>query len=421
MKRQLSYLALAAFGLGLGCSDDTVAVPKKDTGRKDRSVRDLGQPVDQGEIPDGPATPDQAKPDQFTFFTDKGTQDLPKTADKGKTDKPATGKEAGGPAPANDACTSAENLTWSGSTITRTVDTTNAKDDIDLDSSDCTGDYTSGHDVFYKITLPAGKYDLKLTGANDGALYVLSSCSVTACVQGSDNIGSGVEEKVTLTVSSSTTYIIGVDAYDPVEAGSYTLTIASAGSAPDGGPKPDVSKVDAGPAPDGPAGTAKIVITEIMANPTAKQDPDGEYVEVYNAGTATVNLKGWKISEAPPSTQAHTITSDVLVPAGQYKVLAAVLAPASNGGVPAAYAYGTSFTLANSADELYLYDDKGVLVDSVTWDSSWGFGTTAVGISLSLKNPSLDNNVFANWCLEKTAWTGSAGDKGTPGAAAGCP
>lgn len=421
MKRQLTYLALAAFGLGLACSDDTVAVPKKDTGRKDRSVRDLGQPVDQGEIPDAPSTPDQAKPDQFTFFTDSSTKDLPKTADKGKTDKPATGKEAGGPAPANDACTSAETLTWNGTTITRTVDTTNAKDDIDLDSSDCTGDYTSGHDVFYKITLPAGKYDLKLTGANDGALYVLSSCSVTACVQGSDNIGSGVEEKVTLTVSSSTTYIIGVDAYDPVEAGSYTLTIASAGSAPDGGPKPDVSKVDAGPKPDGPAGSATIVITEIMANPDKVGDDKGEWFEVYNAGTATVNLKGWKIVESPSATDGHVITTDVLVQAGKYIVLGNNASSTTNGGVTVAYAYPAaasgSLNFSNSpstSDAIYLYNAGGTLVDNVSWTS------TTVGASRSLKSPSLDNSVAANWCTETAAW-GASTDKGTPGAAAGCP
>ena len=427
MKRLLSYLSLATLCIGLApaCSDDTAPVTKKDLGRKDRGARDLGQQPDQGEIPDGPKLADQSKPDQFTFFTDKGPAgDLPKTADKGKADQPAG-------APANDTCAKAEVLTWNGTPITRTVDTTNAADDLDLGASSCTGDVTDGNDVFYKITLPAGKYTLNLTGAYDGALYVLTSCAASSCVTGSDNYGTPTNETIVLTVTASTTYIIGVDAWDPGEADVYTLKITAGGTSPDGGPKPDVAKtdgpkVDAGPKPDGPkvdgpAGLAKIVITEIMANPTAKQDPDGEYFEVYNAGTATVNLKGWKISEAPPSTQSHTIATDVLVPAGQYKVLAAVLAPASNGGVPAAYGYGTTFTLANAADEIYLYDDKSNLIDSVTWDASWGFGTTAVGVSLSLKNPTLDNSVFANWCLEKTAWTGSAGDKGTPGAAAGCP
>jgi hypothetical protein len=119
------------------------------------------------------------------------------------------------------------------------------------------------------------------------------------------------------TVSTSASYIIGVDSYDPAEAGSYTLTISPAGSATDVGPKLDTLKKDSGPPPpDGPTGAVKIVITEIMANPGAVGDDKGEWFEVYNAGTTTVNLKGWKLKEAPPATAAHTIATDVLVPRG---------------------------------------------------------------------------------------------------------
>jgi len=97
-------------------------------------------------------------------------------------------------------------------------------------------------------------------------------------------------------------------------------------------------------------------------------------------------------------------------------VLAVSTNTTTNGGVPAVYAY-SGVTLNNSGDTISLYDTQNALVDEVKYLAGWSI---TAGASLSLKQPALDNNVATNWCTETTAWTGSAGDKGSPGAAAVC-
>ena len=52
---------------------------------------------------------------------------------------------------------------------------------------------------------------------------------------------------------------------------------------------------------------ANIVITEIMQNPDDVGDNDGEWFEIYNAGTETVDLEGWTISDL--GTNSHVISN----------------------------------------------------------------------------------------------------------------
>jgi Lamin Tail Domain len=197
----------------------------------------------------------------------------------------------------------------------------------------------------------------------------------------------------------------------------------------DQGPTPDVAVSDKGPKPDhapvpdlpGPS-TATVVVTEFIANPAAVSDSKGEWVELYNAGTTAVDITGWTLMDQ--GSDKHVITAGdagaagLTIAAGKYVVLAKNTDSTTNGGVTVAYGYGsTDFHIANSADEIVLLDKSGLLVDKVAYTSSWG---VAAGASMQLKDPTLDNNVAANWCLATVKWSGSAGDFGTPGAANVC-
>lgn len=357
----------------LGCSNGESTKP-------DGSAGDL--PTGQDSTIDAPAQ-------------DAPVVDLPPSPD---TAPPADLSATDG---GNNSCAGATKLTWSGSTVTVALDTTSATDTMDLGVSGCTGDVTIGPDLFYSIQLPAGAYDVELSTSLDMALYVLGSCSPTACVAGSDNVGSGVPEKVTLTPSSATTYIIVVDSYDPSEAGAATLTVKVAG-VPDGGVP------DGGPA-------SQVVITELMANPAVVSDNNGEWIELYNAGSAPVDLSGWTLKD--DGTDSHTIAGPLTIGAGQFVVLGSNAQSSANGGVTVAYQY-SSFFLSNSADEVVLVNPGGSEVDRVAWTSSWGI---AAGASHQLLSPALNNNLAASWCVSTTAWSGSAGDLGTPGAANNCP
>ena len=214
-------------------------------------------------------------------------------------------------------------------------------------------------------------------------------------------------------------------AKDP--SGKYPMTCKglSDGGAKDSGPSPDASTSDAGvkdsgPVPDG-ASTGTVVITEMMINPKAVTDTKGEWFELYNAGTAAVNLHGWTITDQAGSSQnKHTISGSggtLMLQPGKYMVLGKNMDSKTNGGVTVAYSYGKStWDLGNSGDEIYLHDAAQKLVDKVVYTTSW---TVPNGATLSLKDPSLDNSVSKNWCAETTKWCATC-DMGSPGVKAVC-
>lgn len=163
--------------------------------------------------------------------------------------------------------------------------------------------------------------------------------------------------------------------------------------------------------------TPLVVINEIMQNPNAVSDTDGEWFEVYNAGTESVDLNGWTIRD--DGSDLHVIAGSVVVAPGGYAVLGRNGNSGTNGGYTADYVY-SGFTLANTADEVVLLDGVGAVVDRVdyTGTSPWPNPT---GASMALSSPAADNNVGSNWALADVrggSYTGG-GDLGTPGAANG--
>ena len=160
-----------------------------------------------------------------------------------------------------------------------------------------------------------------------------------------------------------------------------------------------------------------FVISEFMANPAAVSDNDGEWIELFNAGSAPLDLDGWTLDKTDGS-RSFTVSQSFVVPPGGYAVLARRSDFAANGGVAAGYDYPNAFALRNGDDGLLLRDPDGIERDRVTW----GAGSLPVqaGQSWALAN-SLDP---ASWTLSQAVWSGSAGDFGSPGSssvAAGAP
>jgi predicted nucleic acid-binding Zn ribbon protein/regulation of enolase protein 1 (concanavalin A-like superfamily) len=158
-----------------------------------------------------------------------------------------------------------------------------------------------------------------------------------------------------------------------------------------------------------------IIITEIMQNPDVISDSNGEWFEVYNTTNATIDLNGWRISDA--GSDNHVINGTVNVPANGYALLMRNGNSATNGGLTADYVYGTSISLANGDDEIILSSSTNVEIDRVEYDGgpNWPDPT---GASMSL-NPSAftatANDDFNNWCEASSAY--EANNAGTPGAA----
>jgi uncharacterized repeat protein (TIGR01451 family) len=163
-----------------------------------------------------------------------------------------------------------------------------------------------------------------------------------------------------------------------------------------------------------PQPAASVIINEIMPNPASVPDLDGEWIELYNASDAPVDLNGCTLRD--DGANAHRIDNGqpLLIKPGQYLLLGANGDRETNGGVSLAYVY-TGWTLEDGGDQIILECDG--LVDRVNYPAS----LSAEGASAQLKAPALDNAASANWCVAATAWPGSAGDAGTPGAANNCP
>ncbi|MEM1324969.1 MAG: lamin tail domain-containing protein [Bacteroidota bacterium] len=160
------------------------------------------------------------------------------------------------------------------------------------------------------------------------------------------------------------------------------------------------------------ANVGDLVITEFIANPAAVSDSDGEWIEIYNATDAPIDIEGYILKD--DGSNEHEIASSVVVPAMGYVVLGANADQTMNGGVEVDYEY-SSFGLTNSEDEIILECD-GTEIDRVNYNDD-DFPIEA-GVSTNL-NPdflnALDNDSGENWCEATSAY--GDGDLGTPGEA----
>lgn len=85
-----------------------------------------------------------------------------------------------------------------------------------------------------------------------------------------------------------------------------------------------------------------------------------EWVEIYNKGSETINLAGWNIIfDDNSNTQKVTLTSDDVLPSGEFKV------------VEHPYT-GTNGWLSNSGDTIILKDSSGVEQDSMSYGDITG-------------------------------------------------
>ncbi len=128
-------------------------------------------------------------------------------------------------------------------------------------------------------------------------------------------------------------------------------------------------------------------------------DPTGEYIELYNRSTKTVNLSGWKLLDE--DGVLYTFTSGTIA-AGAYKVVCSdAAAIAARYSISNAVGNFTSSgdRLANGGERLTLVNSSGVVVDTVRYNDlpPWPIGPDQTGVSLECLNAALDNSRAENW------------------------
>ena len=152
-----------------------------------------------------------------------------------------------------------------------------------------------------------------------------------------------------------------------------------------------------------------VIINEIMPDPLAVTDNNGEWFELYNPTIRELNMAGWSLSDN--SGEIITLDASAVVNPHEYFVLGKNSIPETNGGVHVDFQY-TDFFLNNVADAIILKDLAGITIDSVSWNSNQPLPSQS-GTSAALTHWSLDNGQVENW--EPSFYPYGDGDLGTPG------
>ena len=136
-----------------------------------------------------------------------------------------------------------------------------------------------------------------------------------------------------------------------------------------------------------------IVINEIHYDPDVRTDL-AEFVELYNAGTETVDLSDWALDDAVE----YTFPAGTELTEGQYIVVAEDPATMLSKFGVSAHGPWTG-RLDNDGDRIALRDDRGVTVDEVDYKRGFPWPTVgdSPGYSIELVHPALDNDLGGSW------------------------
>ncbi len=156
----------------------------------------------------------------------------------------------------------------------------------------------------------------------------------------------------------------------------------------------------------------EILITEIMVNPEAVSDANGEWFEIWNSTDHDLLLNGITLSDAGSNLHIMASAGKLILPAKSYWVLAKNGDPLINGGVVANYVY-QSFTLSNTSDQVILTSADAALIDQVSYAAGW---PVVSGASMELHpdyHSFSGNDQPEHWFPARVPF--GAGDKGSPG------
>ncbi|MCB9198073.1 MAG: lamin tail domain-containing protein [Flavobacteriales bacterium] len=151
-----------------------------------------------------------------------------------------------------------------------------------------------------------------------------------------------------------------------------------------------------------------ILFNEIFADPSPQYGlPAAEYVELYNASNNIYNLSGWVFSDASSSA---TLPNYFLMP-GEVVAIADDDYTFDFSIFPNIIFVTSLPSLNNASDDIYLEDDLGTMIDSVSYSDAWYQDAVKDdgGYSLELINPELPCSGAANWIASNNS------DGGTPG------
>lgn len=151
-----------------------------------------------------------------------------------------------------------------------------------------------------------------------------------------------------------------------------------------------------------------VVINELFPDPSPQIGlPSQEFVEIYNKSNKTLNLSGWKLSDA---TSVATLPSLEISP-GDYIILTNSSGATSYGSFGKVIGLSGFPTLNNDKDIIKLVDASGLKIDSVSYNISWYQDDDKAegGWTLERLNPLIDTNDTLNWRASEDLTGGTPG------------
>ncbi len=153
-----------------------------------------------------------------------------------------------------------------------------------------------------------------------------------------------------------------------------------------------------------------VIINEVMINPNAVSDSAGEYVELFNSGSTSVDLQGWTLRDDDFDSFTLAAGAPINLAPGASFVIAANADPNLNGGFTTDRVW-SNFALSNSGDEVVLLDNLGAEQDRLVYAGT-PFTDTS-GQSLERISPRLPTSDPLSWARARGSF--GSGDRGTPG------
>ncbi len=154
-----------------------------------------------------------------------------------------------------------------------------------------------------------------------------------------------------------------------------------------------------------------LLITEVMANPSEVTDSKGEWFELFNPMTESVDLNQIYIKDDGSNIHQIDHGGPLLILPNQYFVLGRNVNSSTNGGFTADYVY-SSFTLVNTGDEIVFSNDADGRDELLRLDYNSKF--VSAGRTRELKRE-------GNYQLTSLKKTYGLGDIGTPGYSSSAP
>lgn len=153
-----------------------------------------------------------------------------------------------------------------------------------------------------------------------------------------------------------------------------------------------------------------IIISEIMINPDAVSDADGEWFEVYNtSSTNTYNLEGATISN---NSQEFQITQELLINPNSFLVFGRNDDISTNGGITVDYQYPL-FPLPNSVPDKIKLSKNSITIFDYAYAASFYANSSGKSINLKPDVMTIEGmNNLSNWCTSTNQL--NSGDFGTP-------